>query len=95
MGSLRGIPDRLVLARYVFLNNFCFYLIIRRRDSAEFSTVLRFFRHARPFASVLDPRVAAVTLKVSLSTSLTMYEDTAMSLMDKWIEYVRRSQAKD
>jgi hypothetical protein len=95
IGLLRGIANSRVMVRYVSINNFIFYLIVTTRLNKDFRTALAFFRDELPDATFLDPRAAAVTLKVSSTSALVHYRDTALALEDKWLEYLRRSRARN
>jgi hypothetical protein len=90
----REIASDFVSARYISLNNFFFYLIIGKRRADAFSAIPTFIRHALPHVTLLDPATAAMTLKVSSVTALMRYEATGLSVMNKWLEYMCRSQTK-
>jgi hypothetical protein len=91
IGQISGMLSSFIFCRYVFVNNFCFYVIVLKRSVAanEIRTALKQFRGALPNVIFLDSHVKAMTLKVSSITAMDKYQDTANTLMDKWHEYIR------
>lgn len=92
MGDIYGIPSDDVFARYVFVNNFYFYCIVCGEPSAreKLRTAVKRLSSACPSVLFLHPHKTFVTLRVSDTTNMEKYADTAAMLSDKWVEHLKK-----
>jgi len=90
LGQMGGTAAEHLFVRYVFVKNYCFYVVIFQRSmqSQTLHKCFASFTDALPDTVFLDVAKKAVTLRVSGIDALDKYSDTALSLAEKWAAYV-------
>jgi hypothetical protein len=91
-GQIGGKAVGDLLVRYVFLKNYCFYIIIFQRSIGRRAVRKSFTQFSSVFPDVvfLDFLKKAATIKISNTDALDRYSDTARALADKWLAYVAK-----
>lgn len=92
LGQIGGQVSECLFIRYVFLKNFCFFLVMFSRTTEHRLLRRAFdqFSSALPEAVFLNFEKKAVTIKVSKATAVDRYADTGALLADKWRTYVAK-----
>jgi hypothetical protein len=90
IGQTSGLPSKRILGRYVFINNFCFHVLIFQRPigAREFRNARAHFSTACPDVTWLDFHGKSATIRVSSTDTLARYADTATGLINKWADYL-------
>ncbi|MDR3459986.1 MAG: hypothetical protein P4N60_21375 [Verrucomicrobiae bacterium] len=91
IGQIAG-TGRSIFGRYVFINNFCFFLVIANQSASrnDLKEVRRQIRISCPGIVFLDPHVKQVKISVSSVTAMDRYKDSALAQMDKWHEHLQK-----
>ena len=96
-GEVCGISDGDIFVRYIFINNFCFYCIIYPQEILpdQLRAASRRLLSACRSAVFLHRCKTAVTIRVSSTSALDRYTDTATTLVNKWTEYLNQMDTPD
>lgn len=92
-GQIGGSASDGLICRYVFLKNYCFFIVIFQNliHGQEFDRKLSQFSGALPDVTFLDPEKDMVEVSISSTDALDRYTDSAMVIADKWAEYLSRN----